>query len=140
MLTMTAGAVKMLVAFSLVNTTPAAATRAVASHRPVPIAARAERQDWAGAYTLHSMDPEKVGPLVLHLLVERGSEGPVAVVIDDDGTAALSDIRADAGHFTAKLSTTRGQARIDLRADGDQVAGTLTVGDQVLQLTGHRID
>lgn len=140
MLTMTAAVMKVLVAFSLANTPTATPTAAATSRDSTPAASRVAVQDWAGAYTIEAVEPEKVGPLVLHLLVERGSQGLLAVVIEDDGTSALSNVQADAQHFSGTMKTTQGDAHFDLHADGDRIAGTLTLAGHVLRLEGNRIN
>lgn len=139
MLTTTAAAMKVFVAFSLMNATPAPAPVPAATEAVVTTS-RATVQDWAGAYTLATVDPQRFGPLVLHLLVERGTQGLLAVVIEDDGTSALSDVKVEGQRFIGTLKTTQGSARFDLQADGDRIDGTLTIAGRVLKLTGNRIN
>ena len=108
--------------------TPVAAVASVTTSAP---------SRWVGAYRLTFAD-DAGSRLDVRVLVEPAGDRVVGLLIVDQQASGITGIRTDGDTLRAQVLADDRKGELMLRNTTDGVAGTLTIGKRVWQVTGAR--
>ena len=92
---------------------------------------------WVGAYRLTFAD--NAGSLLdVRVIVEPAGDRVTGLLIVDQQASGITGIRTDGDTLRAQVVADNGKGELMLRNTTDGVAGTLTIGKRVWQVTGAR--
>ena len=105
---------------------------AIAATVAAPAASR-----WVGAYRLTFVD-NAGSVLDVRVFVEPAGDRVVGLLVVDQHASGITAIRADGDTLRAQIVAEEGKGELVLRNTADGVAGTLTIGKRVWQVSGAR--
>ncbi len=109
-------------------TTPSASVTPVAAPAP---------SRWVGAYRLTFVD-NTGSVLDVRVFVEPAGDRVVGLLVVDQHASGITAIRTDGDTLRAQIVAEEGKGELVLRNTTDGVAGTLTIGKRVWQVSGAR--
>ena len=110
----------------------AAETTLVAPTLDAPAAA------WVGVYRI-MLSEKKAGAMIdARVLIETNGQHLMGMLMVDQHASGITDVKVENDALVARVVTAEGKGTLVLRTSDDGVAGTLTIGKRVWDVTGAR--
>ena len=111
---------------------------------PAPVAAETTRvapapaAAWVGVYRI-MLSEKKVGAMIdARVLIEPNGQHLMGMLMVDQHASGITDVKVENDALVARVVTAEGKGTLVLRTSDDGVAGTLTIGKRVWDVTGAR--
>jgi len=111
---------------------------------PAPVAAEttlvapAPAAAWVGVYRI-MLSEKKVGAMIdARVLIEPNGQQLMGMLMVDQHASGITDVKVENDALVARVVTAEGKGTLVLRTSDDGVAGTLTIGKRVWQVSGQR--
>ena len=111
---------------------------------PAPVAAEttlvapAPAAAWVGVYRI-MLSEKKVGAMIdARVLIEPNGQHLMGMLMVDQHASGITDVKVENDALVARVVTAEGKGTLVLRTSDDGVAGTLTIGKRVWNVTGSR--